>query len=522
MTGLPDTAEIRAALTRAGVTAHALDEHFAGVSCFTVAGDLLVLSIDSWLMAGAWRAHRGRLEQAARNLLGSRNARVALRDEDGRILPADLALHAGTSPAGQPDAHGGDPAQFALRRELERSAWTITRPYRRSRRGRKGAADRLAELTTIGIWTPVAAHMPVVRDPHAHHTPDKPLEFSGRDGTGHATFTPTLMHLRVGAIALPCLARVCTLEKGRILASESLLGRAVFGRAPKYAEASRLRNVLYDLVVGGLSYRSPYGARHNLDQPLLRGVYRLTADDELLPLQDVWQPDPEHRDRGRWLIAPADSGADETLVLDVCPEILKAAHPETDELGSLATLVDRRVALAAGRALPEYLRLAAQPTDRGDNRRKTFFLAAPMARELGYFTNRDVWRIHSDVEEDLQELARIPSAKIANVEPRTYNEAGHPIFSVLVSDRDQPAGAKAARQREEHPRVRTRRRRRLAVSPTAAPRRTRTPWAPLLTAPRRPHGAIPAEAGRLRARISALGRGGEDDAADGYVLQHAA
>jgi len=492
--GLPSTEELQRALRRAGVPHHELEQHFDGASVHAIAGDVVVIEMASWLTAPAWRSHQNRLQAAARELLQRPDARVVLRDEHGRLTPGDVL------PADVDEPQQPPPAATPVR--LDADAWTRDRPYRRTRRGRKGAADRLTELDTIGIWTPLAAHMPVVRDPHARFTAEKPLEYRGVEGTGFADFTPTLMHLRVATIGLASLARSCALQNGMILASVSLLGRAIGNRSPRYAESSRLRNVLYDLAYGRLEYRSPYGPRHTIGRSPVLEVLHLTADGDLRPLREVWQPDPEHADRGAWLIAPADSGADETLAIAVAPEILAAAHATDDELGDLATLVSRPAALHAGRALPELLRIAARAPNDRERQIKRIYLATPMTREFGYFAASEPWRVEADIHEDLTELAALPAARL-EISSTGFTESGHRGYE--IRKRQRPARGEADARR-----VPARRRRRAGQPTTGTQRRIRPPMQRLARPPARSRHLPPASAGRLRARISALSRGGEE------------
>ena len=509
MSALPTADQVRDALRAAGISDHALDSQFDGLEVYAISGQTLVLSLPSWLAKSAWRSHKSRLQAAAQRLLGDPAADVVLRDENGTLTPADAAAATTSAVA---TAALTAPRGLLAREGLEAGGWTRQLPFRRSGH-RKGAIDRLDELDTIGVWTPAAGHLPLVRNPHATFSPARPLSYTGVEGTGHATFTPTLMHLRVATVGVGSLARICSLADGLVLCSISLLGRSVLGRKPYYHEASRLRNVLYDLCYGDVHYRSRFGARHELPGSPITEVYLLAADGQVVTLRDIWQPDPEHRDRGTWLMPAADSGVDETMAIRVRPEVLAAAHATDDELGELATLISRPAALAAGRALPLMLRLAARAPRTGTTS-KEIYLAAPMLHELGYFTAEETTRLVRDVAEDLRELAAIATARLAITGP-SYNDNGLATFQA------HPQPAPAATSEPQRQRVPTRARRRSGQPPAsqaAQRRRHRVPITPLGRPPRRSAHVPPQSASRLRARISALTRGGDDPAAQQPLL----
>lgn len=496
--------QLAAALRHAGVSGAELEAQLAGISVHSATASVLVLSLDSWLTAPAWNAHSERLRDAARELLANPRATVVLRDENGRFTPQ----------APLPDGSADQPPRAAAH---DRRRWSgERRPYRRTRRGvHNGASDRLEALDTIGVWTPLAAHMPVVRDPHAHYTPDSPLRYVGIHGEGYATFTPTRTHLALATIGLASLARVCAIADDWVLCSGTLVAKAVFGRRPTWKEAMTLRNVLVDLHVGQLEYRSPYGERHHLPHSPVLDVLQLMADGRLRPLREVWRPDPVHGDVGEWLEAPADSGADETLAIRVAPEVLQAAHPEPDEIGTIATLISRPAALAARRALPQLLRLAARAPDDRDEQIKSIYLGRPLMHEFGYFATSAVWRVERDITEDLVELAAIPHARL-DITHGERNDLGIPTFIVRPAP-EPPPDAPAPRCVP----ARAHRRRNLAQHNVRARRRAAA--GRLLRPAPRPPGATCQAADRLRARISALDRGGDpDDAGGSHELPHAA
>lgn len=477
------TARLHAALKSAGLTQVALDTQLEGLQAGAIADGRLTVRVSAAEFAHICTHYGAQLAAAA----------ATLGAPDGVHITSDTrSRHITPNGRSTPSAPPSQPSLWSPQTiEQDRARLNVERPYRATRAGRVGARGRLDALDTHRVPTALIGHMPVDTNPHARHSPESPLSYAGVAGHGHATFTPTRLHLRV-AWAMSFLWETATIRDGHILASWTLLSRAVYGHAAMRSQMRELRNAVYDLVAGEIAYRSTKGERHNMPSSPLAGALCLDAQGELVSITDAWQPDATDRSHGRWLRGMADSGCDENLALIPADWWRAAMTADDSERGRLFTLASRRLFLACGRAIVSYARTAAMAPRPDQPNVKQLDLAINWRRELGRHARCGAAQTQRELVEDLQAVCD-RNAHVAALE-QTINQYGYVRVRITEHADLDAAPAAAAIVAPVPPRCERRRRRANRAKTRQAPRRGHAP---------RGSRAQRQQAGRLRHAISA-------------------